>query len=422
MKLMNSIFLVLFCIGLTSTIMGMKKPLPSSPPIKNFINETFLGNKEQVKNFLSKNINPNFFEDYNDLPELLKEKINPIIGGLNAFSTAILQYAELNNSDNKSLVEIFLNSNKVNINAQSNTGFTALMIATMLNGIDAAKLLLEQGANPNVQNTDGNTALHFAAFAEYKDITELLIQHGAQIDIANNNDETPQYIAISKHNEELEKIFETTEKLIVLVQSAYKGESIQKEHFATDIDVNGYINPQLINAKETNQDINALSAAAINGHSITVSQLINTYHANINSQNKEGLTALMLIPISAANVTDENLQHNLFQTFQLLLENHADIEKRTVDQETVIYAVLMMPFNVGKQYVEELLKYKPNLTVKDKDNQTPLEFAQSSENGKKYIDILKNAEKSGIPLSDNNLIKNLSNLTNNLTILGTTLR
>jgi ankyrin repeat protein len=47
----------------------------------------------------------------------------------------------------------------VNINAQNPKGFTALVLASYDDHLDAAKFLLEAGADPNLQDVTGNTAL-----------------------------------------------------------------------------------------------------------------------------------------------------------------------------------------------------------------------------------------------------------------------
>jgi ankyrin repeat protein len=61
--------------------------------------------------------------------------------------------------------------------------------------LDAAKLLVELGADVNAVDGNGDTALHGAAYRGAKEIAQLLIDHGAKINVVNKIGWTPWIIA-----------------------------------------------------------------------------------------------------------------------------------------------------------------------------------------------------------------------------------
>lgn len=62
---------------------------------------------------------------------------------------------------------------------------TPLMTAAALGKTEAAKILIDAGADLNYQNNDGSTALHTAAFFCREDIVKALLEKGADKTIKN---------------------------------------------------------------------------------------------------------------------------------------------------------------------------------------------------------------------------------------------
>ncbi|HUT91962.1 MAG TPA: ankyrin repeat domain-containing protein [Thermoguttaceae bacterium] len=79
-----------------------------------------------------------------------------------------------------------------NVKTEGESGVTPLLVAALFGRTEAAKLLIERGADVKIANgEDGATALHAAAFFCHTDIVELLLNKGADINALNQRSETP---------------------------------------------------------------------------------------------------------------------------------------------------------------------------------------------------------------------------------------
>lgn len=85
------------------------------------------------------------------------------------------------------------------VNAQDpSTESTALMEAAKMGDQEAAKFLLDQGANANAQCYAKNTALHNACNGGHLACVELLVSHGANLELRDKDQRTPLIIATIK--------------------------------------------------------------------------------------------------------------------------------------------------------------------------------------------------------------------------------
>jgi len=88
-------------------------------------------------------------------------------------------------------------------------GSTPLILAALFGQTEAARLLLEKGADLNVKNNDGSTALHTAAFLCHPETVKLLLEKGADVTAKNNDGQTPLDIVAGEWSETLEGIYRT---------------------------------------------------------------------------------------------------------------------------------------------------------------------------------------------------------------------
>lgn len=83
------------------------------------------------------------------------------------------------------LIEALLADDHAKIDEQDARGYSPLMFAAYSGSLEAAKLLLERGANPNGTDFAGNSILMGAAFKGHLPLVRCLLAHGADPTLKN---------------------------------------------------------------------------------------------------------------------------------------------------------------------------------------------------------------------------------------------
>ncbi|MCH2115673.1 MAG: acyltransferase family protein [Pirellulales bacterium] len=103
------------------------------------------------------------------------------------------------------------------INAPEPTsGSSPLLIAALYGQLEAARSLIEHGADIQNKNPDGSTPLHVAAFFGYREIVELLLAEGADPNLKNNKGETPLDTVSASWNPALEGLYQWIASMLKL--------------------------------------------------------------------------------------------------------------------------------------------------------------------------------------------------------------
>jgi hypothetical protein len=147
------------------------------------------------------------------------------------------------------------------INAQTNFGQTALMIACEKGHSSIVSFLLSQGARKHLkQNTDNNTALHLAAKNGHITVVNMLLEFGARHQMLNYFNETPLNLADDNHHKEI---------LLLLTQvriARFEAEQCNLEFFKNAIVTDTLVAPR--------QWLFSLSVQGINDFSLWVHRCI----------------------------------------------------------------------------------------------------------------------------------------------------
>lgn len=93
------------------------------------------------------------------------------------------------------------------LNYQNDDGSTALHTAVAFGNTEVAKLLIDAGIGLNIKNKEGATALHTAAFFGNKEIVEVMLEKGADKTIKNGAGKTA-YETVEAPFEEVKSVYD----------------------------------------------------------------------------------------------------------------------------------------------------------------------------------------------------------------------
>ncbi|XP_019207221.1 ankyrin repeat domain-containing protein 29 isoform X5 [Oreochromis niloticus] len=96
---------------------------------------------------------------------------------------------------NLALLQLLLNSGRVDADCRDSYGTTALMVASYSGHYDCVKELIMQGADINYQRETGSTALFFASQQGHHDVVKLLFEFGASTEFQTKDGATPLFLA-----------------------------------------------------------------------------------------------------------------------------------------------------------------------------------------------------------------------------------
>jgi general secretion pathway protein A len=99
------------------------------------------------------------------------------------------------------MVELLLKKG-ADVNLNNPTGGTALMMAAIQGQNEILQLLLERGAKVNVQDTKGWTALMYAARNGHTTTVQILLSSGAEVDLMNTDGRTALMYATARGHKE----------------------------------------------------------------------------------------------------------------------------------------------------------------------------------------------------------------------------
>ena len=248
-------------------------------------------------------------------------------GGMEAIHFAV-KYAPLETL--KKFVDI--HRKDLNVNAETNGGWTPLMYAIESGGPDAVNVLVKAGADVNAENKHGKTSLIFAAWNRNPDAVNVLVKAGADVNAENKYGKTSLMYAAESGS---------ADAVRALVKAG-----------AT------------VNAQNRHGDT-PLMYAAKNGSPGTVSALVNA-GADVNAQNRYGDTPLMYA-VWNGNTDAVNA----------LVDAGAAVN---AENKRVWTPLFYAARSGNPEIVNALVNAGANVNAQDKDGTTPLLLAVPNRN------------------------------------------
>ena len=253
--------------------------------------------------------------------------------------------------------------------------WTPLMYAARQGSIDAARTLVDAGANLNLTDPDGTTALVIAIINGHFDTAALLTGKGADPNITDSSGMGALYAAVDIDT--LGEVFGRPERPSTDKLSAI---DLMKVLLAHGADPNAKLKTPTLQRAHTpgeptlNTGTTPLMRAAKNGDAAAIRLLLEN-RADPNARQKNGTTALMLAAGlgrgTGAFTKDYATEAELLESVKVLIAAGADVNAVDDSGET--------PLHYGAQASDDIVKYLAEkgakLDVKDKKGRTPVEMA-----------------------------------------------
>jgi len=253
--------------------------------------------------------------------------------------------------------------------------WTPLMYAARQGSTEAARVLVDRGAELNTADPDGTTALMYAIMNGHYDTAALLVDKGANPNVVDSAGMAALYCVVDMNT--LGEVFghperPSTSKLTALElmkillthganpNAALKTATLQRAHTPGEFTLGEGATP--------------LMRAAKNGDSATI-RLLLEHGADPNAQQRNHTTALMFAAGlgrgTGAFTKDYATEAELLESVKVLVAAGADVNAVSDAGET--------PLHYGAQASDDIVKFLASngakLDVKDKQGRTPVEMA-----------------------------------------------
>lgn len=308
--------------------------------------------------------------------------------GINEFTSAKDDTALMDASmkGHKDIVKMLLDAG-ADINLQGNKDDTALIRAVEHGDKEIVKLLLDAGANTDLQNSDGYTALDFAENEGHTEITNMLR------DASNEENVDDDCDADDYEDDEDTDENDDIDSMEAILHAAIKSKNELQHLLDTGVDIDS----------QNNDGVTALMVAVFSYGNAIVKTLLDA-GANIDLQNNDGMTALMAavsdgnadivkrVLDAGANIDLQNddgmtalmvaAYNGHTEIVKILIDASADIDLQNSDGATAVMGAAM---NGNSDIVKMLLDAGADIDLQNDDGYTALMVAVASENS----DIVK---------------------------------
>ena len=261
----------------------------------------------------------------------------------------------------------------------SRGGLTALVFAARQGSIDAAKALLDGGADINEGDADGHTPLLIAILNNHDDLAQVLIDKGADVNMADKDGRAPLFTAVEQHD------VDWSDRPFVKETDRLSSFDIIKsliEHKAT---VNAQLTaaPIIKKAAQDNADRTiaaggtAFMRAARSGD-VEVMQYLLDHGADPKLSNKDGANALMLAAGLGYTDANRSTEPEALAAVKMCLGLGFEVNAATDKGETAMHGAARRGADSIIQYLAEK---GANISAANKQGLTPFDLAMGKGGG-----------------------------------------
>lgn len=264
--------------------------------------------------------------------------------------------------------------------------WTALMFAARQNAIDAARALVEAGANLNARDGEGTTALVLAIINVHFDLAAMLIEKGADPNIADETGMAALYAAVDMHTL-APMLVRPAPKLVDRLAPI----DIVKQLLARGANPNARLGEPILGRHHGAGDTSLGEGAtplmrAAKSNDLASMRLLIEYGADAAATQKDMTNALMMaaagggrniaFDIKPFQVTDDTEQ----QAIELLLDGGADVNAFNANGMTAVHFAAQR----GADAVITLLAERGAvLDIKNKQGRTPVDLSLGGAGGRR---------------------------------------
>lgn len=247
------------------------------------------------------------------------------------------------------------------------------------NKLEAAKMLVNAGAEVNVADSDGRTPLHYAACAGNTELIKFLLENGAKKDVKDKDGFIPSYYAVQRNNIEAMKLLPPSKED---KSNAAKDRLNEELSRASEDEIIAILDNAKKEGVDINENISEEIRYAINDRNLEKTKILINYVNDINSSELVGGT---LLHNAAISDNDKNLE-----IIKFLLEKGADPNKMNKSGATPLHSAT----SAGGNYetVKIMLAKGADPNIKDKNEMRPLDYSRNLMD-KKAVEILEPVTK-----------------------------
>jgi ankyrin repeat protein len=240
---------------------------------------------------------------------------------------------------------------------------TYLHLAAGSNYATAAKMLLENGANPSVRDLKGRTPLHMAAAGGHTHVAERLLQAGANPSLGDDEDRTPAALAQAADSKPMQELLRRHGASQFALPETLGDEYVPGE-------AERRLAARVEEARENGVDLDApidergrrlLHVAAERGFRSVVKDLLRIHESNVNVTDDSGRTPLHLAAGSGRH-----------KVVEILAGWQAKIDPRDATGQTPLH---MAAAGGHAECVKRLRDWGANPGLTDKQGHTPRQLA-----------------------------------------------